>query len=192
MQTWLESHPRLAQALTQIAIAVLVALLGLLGYDVNRLQPYTENRLAAQASEARSAAGAPSRSATMRSASAAASSSSAGDTNLTNLVLSGDLEVDGWYTLYRQTPHTVTAGLAITPCGSFQPLTATAPTTVTAIVAGDGGDLLVLHNVDLTDAITVTEGSALILSGDAALGPDDSLILLSDGDSWVELAQADN
>jgi len=96
----------------------------------------------------------------------------------------------------EQTPVVVTAGSTITPTGTYQPITSEAVvTTSTSTAIADGvvnGQLLILINENASDAITIDDGGNTNLSGDAVLGPDDTLLVFWDGADWQEIAQANN
>jgi len=108
----------------------------------------------------------------------------------------GNVLVGDWLVAIEQTACVVFAGSSITPTGMYQPITSEAVvTTSTSIAIVDGvtiGQLLILINENAADAITVDDGGNTRLSGDAVLGPDDTLMLIWDGADWVEIAQANN
>ena len=84
----------------------------------------------------------------------------------------------------------------LTPLGTYQPVTSTVALTLSATTSiADGttiGQLLILVNENAADAITVKDAANTALSGDAALGPKDVLIMIWDGADWVEISQANN
>jgi len=96
----------------------------------------------------------------------------------------------------EQTACVVGAQTSITPTGTYQPLTSTAAVSTsltTAIISGTvNGQLLVLVNENASDAITIVDGANTNLSGDAVLGADDTLMVMWDGNDWLEIAQGDN
>jgi len=108
----------------------------------------------------------------------------------------GNVLIGDWLVAVEQTACVVEAGTSITPTGMYQPITSEAVvTTSTSIAIVDGtvvGQLLILINENAADAITVDDGGNTRLSGDAVLGPDDTLMLIWDGADWVEIAQANN
>lgn len=93
----------------------------------------------------------------------------------------------------KQTAFTVGTDGVITPTGTYQPITAAAARGVGSIVqAGSAGDLLILVNVG-ANTITLTDTGTLKLSGNAALGQLDTIILMSDSDNWLQIApEGDN
>ncbi len=94
----------------------------------------------------------------------------------------------------RMTPSTaimVTQGITITPAGSFQPLAAEGNVSTGAIAAGTAGDVLALTN-DTNTTITISDTGTLKLSGNIALGQYDTLLLVSDGTNWVQVATTNN
>lgn len=120
-----------------------------------------------------------------------------GDTNVTNLVTSGNVRAGTYVqagTLIRAqaaTAISVTQGATLTLAGSNQPLDSAGNVSTGAIAAGTAGDLVWLRNQG-SNTITISDTGTLVLSGNAALGANDTLLLYFDGTNWVELAQADN
>ncbi|HUT19724.1 MAG TPA: hypothetical protein VM366_11230 [Anaerolineae bacterium] len=110
--------------------------------------------------------------------------------------LAANASVGGLFCMVEQTFISVTAGLSITPTTSYIGLqSAAAVTTGTTIAITDGskaGQILVLVNENASDAITIDDGANTLLSGDAVLGASDTLLLIWDGATWLELAQANN
>lgn len=100
-------------------------------------------------------------------------------------------EVNGDVTLSPQTAIMVTQDSTISPTGSYQPLTAENDVSTSSITAGSAGDVLYLTNT-VTWTITLTDTGALKLSGNAALGQYDTLLLIADGTNWIEVVQTDN
>lgn len=94
----------------------------------------------------------------------------------------------------RLTPATaisVTMNMTVTPAGSYQPLTSAGTVGTGVIVAGSAGDVLTLVNNSNT-TITISDTGTLKLSGNIALGQYDTLVLISDGTNWVQLATTNN
>lgn len=126
-----------------------------------------------------------------------------GVTNFNSVVLSGDLiaaddvtvgddlTVGGFATTGAQTGIVVANNGYITPTGTYQPISAAGAIGTASIAAGSAGDLLLLINTG-ANTITLTDTGTLVLSGNAALGQRDSILLISDGTNWVEVAQTDN
>jgi hypothetical protein len=92
------------------------------------------------------------------------------------------------------TPIAVTSGGVITPAGIYQTLTSAGNVGTSSVVTTTERKLLILHNVG-ANTITLTDTGALVLGGNAALGANDTLTLLSSGGTtskWVQLSKADN
>ena len=101
----------------------------------------------------------------------------------------GDLTADDWLILTPSTVISVTSGGIITPTGTLQPLTsggAVTTSTSTAIANGTtSGQLLILHNKNATDAITIDGAGANVeCGGNQAIGPTDHLVLQWQTDDW--------
>jgi hypothetical protein len=92
----------------------------------------------------------------------------------------------------KQSTLSVTANSTVTPLGTFQPITATASVGTSSIAAGNPGDLLILVNLSPSNTVTFTDTGTLKLAGNAALGQNDTLTLISDGVSWYQMAKSDN
>jgi len=86
---------------------------------------------------------------------------------------------------------TVTNGMTLTPLGSYQPLTAAGSVAFGAITAGTAGAMLYLTN-NSAQTITMTDTGTLMLSGNLALGQYDTVLLLSDGTNWRQVATTNN
>lgn len=95
------------------------------------------------------------------------------------------------FNLAEQTAITVTQSGTLTPTGSYQPITAAGDLSFSAIAAGSAGDVLTVINESNT-TITITDTGTTMLSGNAALGQYDSIMMLFDGTNWIEVAQTDN
>jgi len=144
-------NEHIRQAVQQILIAILIALLGLLGYHVNVAQPmYQADHLQLGALNA-------------------------GETNFSSLELSDFLAVA------PQTPVAVAASTPVTPLGSAQPLTAAAAVTVTDISLVDAGTFVDFYNtatntitisgsatVDVVSNRALTENDHLLLFCDGS------------------------
>lgn len=116
---------------------------------------------------------------------------------LNDLVIDDDLTVTDDATVTdlfvaQRTAQTITAGGTITPTGTYHQITADAARG-TSSVAGvsTAGRVVTLVNVG-SNTITLTDTGTLKLTGNIALGQYDSLLLLSDGTNWVQLATANN
>lgn len=106
----------------------------------------------------------------------------------------GDLTADDWLILTPSTVISVTSGGIITPTGTLQGLTsASAVTTSTSTAIANGttsGQLLILHNKNATDAITVDGAGANVeCGGNQAIGPTDHLVLQWQTDDWECVAK---
>lgn len=93
------------------------------------------------------------------------------------------------------TPVAVTPGGTVTPLGSYQPITAAASGTGTSTIAGcasgTAGERVTFVNTS-ANTITFTDTGTLKLSGNAALGQYDDLILICDGTNWIQTGKTDN
>lgn len=108
-----------------------------------------------------------------------------------DLAVTDDATIASDLTLTPGTAETIGYGEQIDPVGSYHQITAAAARGTSAVAAGTAGDVLTLINVG-SNTITLTDTGTLKLSGNAALGQYDSLVLLSDGTNWVQLAKTDN
>ena len=126
-----------------------------------------------------------------------------GDTNLTNLVLSGDLTVGDdatvtddltvtgdqiastWMRLTPQTAISVTMNGYITPTGTLQRLESAGNVGTSKLAVSTAGDILYLQNTSNT-TITISDTGVLKLSSNLALGQYDGVILYCDGTNWIE------
>ncbi len=143
-----------------------------------------------------------------------------GDTHFDNIVTTGDVTAgddviatdnlfaydDLWVVGYgvigeylrltEITVQTVVTNGAITPVGTYTPITSAAAATLsgtTAIVDGAAiGQLLLLINENAADAITINDGANTALTGNIALGPKDALMMIWDGADWVEFSASNN
>lgn len=109
----------------------------------------------------------------------------------------GGIAIDDWVGLTAQTAISVTAGAIITPTGTYQPIEsagAVTTSTTTPIAAGTTvGDILILHNLNASDAITIDgTGGNVECKADVALGAGDTLTLLWTGSDWNCLSSYDN
>lgn len=119
------------------------------------------------------------------------------DATVSDNLTAADLYADDWLHLTASTTVAVGAGATITPLGSFQPITSTAAVTTstsTAIANGSAaGDVLVLHNGNASDAITIDgAGGNVECGGNVALGANDVLTLVWNGSDWTCMALRDN
>ena len=123
---------------------------------------------------------------------------SAGD----DLGASGDLIVVGYgligtylWMAELDVQAVVTNG-AITPAGTYSPITSTAAIVLSATTSiangANRGELLLLINENAADTITVKDAANTALTGDIALGPKDALLMIWDGADWVEVSASNN
>jgi hypothetical protein len=125
-----------------------------------------------------------------------------------NLDTSGDVDGDDinagatadvgtWLNLSPQSNIVLADGGTITPTGTYQPVTSTdAVTTSTTTAIADGGeqgDLLIIHNDNVTFTIVIdgTGGNVECKSNISLVGQDD-LTLFWDGSDWRCLSSYDN
>lgn len=99
-------------------------------------------------------------------------------------------------TLLRLAPATaavLTADGTLTPVGSYQPISSTAAIGTASIATATtaAGTLMYVINVG-SQTITFTDTGVLKLSGNAALGAGDTLLLVSDGAAWNQVSKTDN
>lgn len=105
-----------------------------------------------------------------------------------------DATVGDWFGITPSTTISVTAGSTITPTGTLQPLTSgSAVTTSTSTAIANGttsGQLLILHNKNASDAITIDGAGANVeCGGNQAIGPTDTLVLHWQTDDWECVAK---
>lgn len=90
--------------------------------------------------------------------------------------------------------QTLGAGFTLTPNTSFVGVFGSAARTSDATTAiTDGafpGQLLLLEGTSDTNTITIKDGANTSLKGDCILGLEDTLLLVFDGDVWVEVARS--
>ena len=108
-----------------------------------------------------------------------------------DLTVGDDAVIGGLYKLTAATAISVTTDATITPTGSYQPLESAGNVQTSSIAVLAAGT--VVHFVNTANTtITFTDTGTLKLSGNAALGQYDSLILLSDGTNWIEVSETNN
>lgn len=107
--------------------------------------------------------------------------------------VTGDLTIAGFVETPAQSAVTVVMTGNITPTGSYVPLTAAGNVGTSAVITTGltAGQVFWLVN-EANVTITISDTGILKLSGNAALGQYDNLMLLYDGTNLIELAQADN
>jgi hypothetical protein len=80
----------------------------------------------------------------------------------------------------------------ITPTGGYQRLTSAGNVGTSSITGHVEGRILILQNIG-SNTITLTDTGTLKLSGNAALGAGDPVILMSDGTNWIQISpESDN
>jgi hypothetical protein len=110
-----------------------------------------------------------------------------------SVAVGASLSVDNWVTADPASTITVLYQGTITPTGTNQPITAAAARGTRLIVTTTvgSGTILVLENVG-AQTITLTDTAPLLLSGNIALGANDTLTLKHNGTSWVQLSTSNN
>lgn len=106
-------------------------------------------------------------------------------------VSDGDAAIADDLIATQQTTITLTMAGTLIPTGTYQPVSAAGNIGLSSITAASAGTILLIVN-DANVTITFTDTGTLKLSGNAALAQYDTLLLISDGTNWVEVAQADN
>ena len=113
--------------------------------------------------------------------------------------IEGDMELGGDRYMTPQTTFVVVMSLPITPTGYYQPMTTSQPAVhnlvspVAAPTDDTIGKLLLLHNIDSTDVITIDgTGTTVECKADIVLGVQDTLTLLWNGDDWICTSTFDN
>lgn len=101
------------------------------------------------------------------------------------------IELTTFFDIDASTVISPTDGGIITPTGTFQLLSSAGTVTPTIAVNADAGTLLILTNTTDT-TINIADSGTTMLSAAAALGQYDTLVLISDGTNWLELAVTDN
>jgi len=86
---------------------------------------------------------------------------------------------------------TVTQDSTITSLAAYQPLTADEAVSTGSVTTGATGQVVIFTNVS-TNTITISDTGTLKLTGNIALGQFDSLMLVSDGTNWLQVATANN
>lgn len=96
------------------------------------------------------------------------------------------------FVVSAQTAISCTDGGVITPTGTYQPLQSAGTVTPTVTTSGVAtGTLLVLVNTSAT-TVNLPDSGTMMLSGAAALGQHDSLVLWFDGTNWIQVGGSDN
>ena len=171
MADWLRTlweNETVREVFRAIAVAVLVCLLGLLGYDV-----VLDPRSAWRPGPVPEVPG-------------------TGE-DPAAVVAAGDLSLGGIGTAGVAHPIEVVPDGRIAPAAAFQPLEcrSTGAVSTSNLVSGSAGDLLCLTNVS-RQAITILDTGTLRLGSDRTLGQHDSLLLWCDGTHWIEVSYSDN
>jgi hypothetical protein len=108
-----------------------------------------------------------------------------GDTTMTAAT------VGTFLTLDEADVITVTNGATLTPLGSFQPIASAGAVGFGAIAAPTAGNILIVENT-VNQTITITDSATLRLGGNAVLAQYDTLVLVYDGATWIQLSKTDN
>ena len=108
-----------------------------------------------------------------------------------NLGVAGTTTAGSWLAFGVQPTAVVAMNGALTPTGSYQPISATASVGISVVVAPAAGTFLRIVNVG-AQTVTLTDTGTLKLAGNAVLSTTDSLSLVSDGANLIELARSDN
>lgn len=102
-----------------------------------------------------------------------------------------DMTIGDKLSLAEQAVITVTTDMEISPAGVNQVLACGGDVGTSNVTAGNTGDVVVLYNRS-NCTITLTDTGTLKLSGNAAMGQYDSIILKSDGTNWIQIGESDN
>lgn len=105
--------------------------------------------------------------------------------------VSDDVTIANNVTISPQTAISLTEGAVITPTGMYQPIESAGNVTITSIVTGTAGDLLYLVNT-AAHTIKLPDAGTLKLSGELDLGQYDTVLLMSDGTNWIQIATSNN
>lgn len=113
-----------------------------------------------------------------------------GDLTVTGDVATNtDLTVDDTFAI-DDTAYALTGTQTLTPTASYYLLNATSTLTLT-LGATAVGDVLILHNVGVSNTI-VTDTGATQGGGAVTIGPDDIGLFIYGNSKWVEIASPDN
>lgn len=122
-----------------------------------------------------------------------AASRAFGETDFSSILATQDVTASRYLLLGKAADVTVTAGMAIAPAGSYQPIKSSGVVTATLSATGaTAGQVLRLVNINASNVITLTDTGITKLAGDFGMGPADSLTAVFDGTNWIELARANN
>jgi len=116
-----------------------------------------------------------------------------------DVYIEGATELGGDVFLSPQTTFVVVMGVPITPTGYYQPMTTSVPgagglvSPIAAPTDDTTGKLLLLHNIDASDVITIDgTGATVECKADVILDAQDTLSLIWNGDDWVCISNFDN
>lgn len=112
-------------------------------------------------------------------------------TSVDDITVGDDLGVGGWETITEQAVVVVSNDSTVTPLGSNVPISATGNVGTSSIANPTAGRVLLIHNV-ANVTVTFTDTGTLKLSGNAALGQYDTLMLKGDGTNWLQIGKVDN
>lgn len=156
------TKPTVSKILNILLVAVL-ALAAVFGYDIGVIQPRETNAVILAQTTGRAV----------------------GDTNLTNLVLSGALTVG-------RADITPTAGQTITPEGSYSMYTINSSGAVSITLAAptQAGNILILYGDD-NNTVTVNDTNIRSTDGNAVtLGQYDVVLWVSTATEWIHVAKS--
>lgn len=156
------TKPTVSKILNILLVAAL-ALAAVFGYDIGVIQPRETNAVILAQTTGRAV----------------------GDTNLTNLVLSGALTVG-------RADITPTAGQTITPEGSYSMYTINSSGAVSITLAAptQAGNILILYGDD-NNTVTVNDTNIRSTDGNAVtLGQYDVVLWVSTATEWIHVAKS--
>lgn len=107
-----------------------------------------------------------------------------------NVTAAGDVTITDNLIISAQTTISVTNGYTLTTTGGFHPLES-AGTVTMALTVPSVGSIVILENTTDT-TINIADSTGVSLASAAALGQYDTLTLISDGRSLVELSRSNN
>lgn len=103
----------------------------------------------------------------------------------------GNMSTALFYKATNQGNLTITEGVAFTPTGTFQGLTAAGSVSTGQMTVLPTGSIVTLINFG-SNTITLTETSNTVQAGDVALGQYDNITYFSDGTRMIQVAATNN
>jgi hypothetical protein len=104
----------------------------------------------------------------------------------------GDTISGTWTARSEESVLTIGESGTITPTGTYQRISSASNVGTSSIAGPTEGRMLILLNVG-SNTITLTDTGTLKLSGNAALGAGDAVVLLADGTNWNQISpEGDN